>query len=71
MCTYTHVHTPTDLQSGARPIAESDVPFSHHTPDTQDGFFPSLPGPCQFPAALANSDGDAGADCVWVHWPEG
>lgn len=34
-------------------------------------FSPSLPGPRQFPAALANSDGDAGADCVWVHWPEG
>lgn len=28
-----------------------------------------LPPP--LPAALANSDGDAGTDCVWVHWPEG
>lgn len=31
----------------------------------------SLPGPCQFPAAPANSDGDAGAACVWVRWPQG
>lgn len=34
-------------------------------------FFPPLPGPRQSPAALANSDGDAGTDCVWVRWPEG
>lgn len=30
----------TPAQSSARPIAETDVPFSHHTADTQVVFFP-------------------------------
>lgn len=58
---HTHTHTHTYVYSSAWPIAETDVPFSHHTADTQVFF--SLPTLCQFLAGLANSDGDTVTDC--------
>lgn len=60
-CTCPHVRARTQTCSSAWPIAETDVPFSHHTADTQV-FFPP-PTPCQFLAGLANSDGDTVTDC--------
>lgn len=67
----TRARKHTNVQSSARPVAETDVPFSHHKADTQGFFFVLMPGLCQFLAGVSNSDGETLTDCGGGLWPAG